>query len=236
VSRVKDWFFKPFDRHRDTSYLRVDPVIASHLGTAPRLATTPEHRRRKQLYADGGRVRKVDINNGYWGGLMPRDVSVIDKTFEIAFDWANLLTGPLTVLRERVPSGRAWHIDNFYFYARVVAGINNNILLGPAALIDLLGFKVYTSSSQLSYDTWGDNVPIGFPRATFPFLNDRIGPREAKFGVTLFEGEIIRASTQLKQATVPVPAIEAIGFRFGGVEGSKATIEDMLSLKEWESH
>jgi hypothetical protein len=245
MGRLQDMMLRPFERARYRGTIVPDYVSATLLDEVMRSPGGPPPK------AGGGRayvsnaprdVKKVAIDNGFWAQLMPRDQSVIDVTDEWPYDPDTLDTGPATIITRRVPRGQAWHIDNMYFFARALGGVGGTILLGPADLAEYFLFRVFVSSSQLSYDSWehivggpGDGTN---PKASFPFLNDRIGSREAKFGVTLFEGEVIRALVQERTNIAGFPpnpfALVSVGFRYMGVMAAKATIEDYLRLKKWE--
>jgi hypothetical protein len=174
---------------------------------------------------------------------MPRDLSIIDYTEEISVPdvAASFQTGPVTVLKRVVPSGLGWHIDNFYFFARAMGGWydpdgGGGVIVGPEALQAYFLFQVFTSSSQLNYEAYPETQPVVVQKTTMPFLNDRIGPREAKFGITLFEGERIQATVRVRGLPnfQPSPALLAIGFRIMGIEAPKADVEDYLRLKKWD--
>jgi hypothetical protein len=113
-------------------------------------------------------------------------------------------------------------------------------LVNPVALFNSLVFTVFVNSSQLAYTAYPTSGFGANTVTSFPFLNDRIGPREAKFGVTLFGGELIRAEARARidafgNTNVPTEAITTLGFRFMGISGSRAMMEDYLRLKRWDS-
>lgn len=242
--RLQNLLFRPFERARFRGVKVPDYVTTALLDSELKLPPGPPPK------AGGGRayevhkpskVQPVAIDNGFWAQLMPRDQSVIDFTDEWPFDQDVISTGPATIISRRVPAGQAWYIDNLYFFSRALGGVGNTLLLDPAALSQYYQFRVFTSSSQLRYEAW-ENIygnPLGTnPKTSFPFLNDRIGPREAKFGVTLFEGERIQATVLARSNVVVFPpnpyALISIGFRFMGLSASKAAIDDYLRRKKWE--
>lgn len=238
MSRLWEIASRPFDQFRYRGDAIPDYVISTYIGDV--LTTTPKPiaLNPQPVEAPSPKVT-VNIDNGYWAGLMPRDQTVIDFTDEQFFDWATLAAGGTQILIDKtVPQGRAWHIDNMYFFAKALGGAGE-FLLGPEDLSSSLIFTVFTSSSQLGYEAYA-TTGLGVNTITsFPFLNDRIGPREAKFGVTLFAGEVIRAQVRARIAAggfviPPTYAVTRLGFRFMGVQGSRAAVEDYLRLKAWD--
>jgi len=239
MSRLWDIASRPFNQLRYRGDVIPDYVVAARIGDV--LATTPKPIAVAAHVSpiDTTPAKKVVVDNGYFAQLMLRDQTVIDYTDEQNFDWPVLAAGgTIQILSRTVPEGRAWHIDNLYFFARALGGVGGSILLGPDALIENVVLTVFVSSSQLGYEAynseyWGVNA-----LTSFPFLNDRIGPREAKFGITLFGGEVIRAKVRARignggGTNPPTYAVMKIGFRCMGVQGSRAEMEDYLSLKRW---
>lgn len=246
MGRLKNWAYRPFERQRNKGLTVPDYFVSALLGDT---LTSPSAPTKKLTKAGGGQVyttapvRRVAIDNGYWADLMTRDQAAIDYTDVWLWDWDVLLTGPATIIQRRVPTGLAWHIDNMYFFVNAIGGIGGlgTILLPPTAVADWLILRVFVSSSQLKYAAWENLLnDQADPKVSFPFLNDRIGPRQAKFGVTLYEGEVIRAYIQTRQQPNPLPPepppypIRNVGFRFMGIEGPKAELDDYLRWKRWK--
>jgi hypothetical protein len=231
MGRIKDLAYRPFERQRYKGY------------------TTPEYVESGRWFPDENPVIgpakapappppppvAMNINNGFYAPLAPRDKVFVDFTDEWDFNLATLQLGIVTIAEHTVPDGMAWYIDNLYFFARAVGGLAGNVLLGPSALYTTIALRCFVSSSQLKYAAFPATAADGII-TTFPFLNDRVGSREAEFGITLFEGETIRAVAELRDVAVPPPApIVSIGFRFMGFERSKDEIEGALRLKRWNS-
>lgn len=244
MGRLKDWAFKPFDKSRYKG-VTVPDYVEDLSGFGPPAVTVsrPGNALQKQKYSTGA-AQKVVIDNGFWAGLMPRSQPAIDYTDIWEWDWDTLISGPVTVVERRVPYGLAWHIDNMYFFVNAIGGVGGigTIMLPPAAVADWLIIRVFVSSSQLKYEAWeGLLNQFADPKVSFPFLNDRIGPREAKFGVTLYEGETIRATVQTRLQPNPLPpepppyAIRGVGFRFMGIEAPKLEMDDYLQRKKWHA-
>jgi hypothetical protein len=245
MGRLWDIATRPFNRERYKGTVIPDYVTQVLLGDALSLRPTPSPSAPQVQLTTSPRLtqttRKVAVDNGFWSPLMPADQVAIDYTEEVPYSWALLATrGLVTVFQRRVPYGMAWYVDNFYFFARSLGGVGNPVLLPPAALMGSILMRVFTSKSQLSYGTISsDTVGLIPQEASVPFLNDRIGPREAKFGITLFGGDVIRAyiQTASRPNVVPVPPpfpITTIGFRMMGLQGAKNDIEDYLRWKKWD--
>lgn len=252
MGRLKDWVYRPFARQRFKGVTVPDYVAAAYLGDSFDVPAPVIESPKTSIHsplplikpAGGGRpyvsnqTKKVNIDNGFWADLMPRDQSAIDFTDAVVFDYNTLLNGPVTVMKRRVPRGRAWHVDNMYFFALALGGITGTFPLGPTDLWDFLALRLFINSSQLEYESWRDYfrvLQLPVPLASFPMLNDRVGNREAKFGVTLYEGESIRATIELRQTVFPpVVPIQTVHFRFMGLEASKANMDDYLRRKKWD--
>jgi hypothetical protein len=243
MGRLKDWAYRPFHRQRGLGLAVPDYYISSLVDDTFTIPTSvPLNSGGSKPYIPAP-VQRVAIDNGYWSQLMPRDQVALDVTDVWQWDWDTILTGPVTILQRKVPNGLAWHLDNMYFFANAIGGVGGigNILLPPAALSYWIILRVFVSSSQLKYESW-ENILVNMadPKVSFPFLNDRIGPREANFGVTLYEGEFIRAYLQTRRLPAPLPPepppypLRSIGFRFMGIEGSKAMVDDYLRRKRWD--
>jgi hypothetical protein len=228
MGRLRDKLRNPFERRRQKGEL-----IADHV--APCLEPMPLTREVRPRYTQPTLPPKpVHIDNGYWSQLMSRRHSAIDYSEVKAVDYDLLATGPILITSRRVPSGQAWYIDNLYFFARALGGFGT-VLLPPEALMDYFVFTVSTPSSQMEYQSWRNLIQVNVdPVTSFPFLNDRIGPREAKFGITLYEGEYIQALYQLRVKSLAdvIPyALKDIGFRFMGIQAAKEEIEAYLEEK-----
>lgn len=192
-----------------------------------------------------GVIRSV-IENLYYGPLAQRDQTFIDYSDVLPFVYTDFfqgaLLGSVQIMTRTVPPGQAWYIDDLYFWATALGGITNNVMLGPTALIPYFIFTVdFSGNGQVKYDELGNLLgpyPTE-PRGIFPFLNDRVGSRQAKFGITLFETETITANVRLRPGAGPPPppppaAISYLGFRFMGIETPKAYVEEMLRRRRWD--
>lgn len=230
MGRLKDLLYSPYQgqRYKGVTVPELDWVTAGLTGDFITARTTPS------LITPVPTVEKVAVDNGYYAQLMQRQMGAIDITDQWTWDPDTLSTGPVTILSKVVPDGLAWHIDNMYFFASALGGPLGTVLLGPAVFNLVLLMKVATSSSQLNYENSARLFPA-LPKSSFPFLNDRIGPREGKFGITLYGGEYIRATVEQAVAGVlPAAAVSTIGFRIMGIEAAKNDMQDYLELKRWD--
>lgn len=231
AGRLKRLAYKPFDKQRYQGLTVPDYIIEEELAAAAVRRPKPAGSGKEYKVSGPTLAKNVNIDNGYFSPLMPRYQTAIDHTDDWLYDADDVAAGQITIMSRRVPDGLAWHIDNLYFFATALGGPFGVYLLDSGDLINYFTLRVFTSSSQLSYTAWERLAPL--PITSFPFLNDRIGPREAKFGLTLYEGEIIRATIDSRQAGIPIPALRSIGFRFMGIEGPKNDLQDYLELKQW---
>lgn len=227
---IKDWAYKPFHRQRYKGYTIPDYLTAgiALVDGAPAISIVP-----KLISVPITPPTHTLLDNGFYAPLAPRDKVFIDFTDEWDFVLATLQSGVVTILERTVPDGMAWYIDNLYFFCRAVGGLAGNVLLGPSALYTTMALRCFVSSSQLKYSAFPANAADNLT-TTFPFLNDRVGAREAKFGIVLMEGETIRAVAELRDPLIPPPQpVVSLGFRFMGFERSKLEIDDALRRVPW---
>lgn len=178
-------------------------------------------------------ARVVRVAKGFYSGLPPRNVSYVDMTEEVVYDYATAMTGDVAVLRRTVPEGQIWLIDSFYFYGKRDFPFRR--LIPDAGLSDEFVFTMKVSGSQpITYEYVIPEYVPGMPleRTKFPFLNNRLGPQEGHFGVWLLEGETISASYRhnavFMAAGPPAIPVTTIGFRVQGVQFSKVDVEEIL--------
>jgi len=225
VGKLRDKALRPLNRARDKSQKAFDEALQD-IDLRPIDSRFMPPKRDKD-------VRRVITENGYFGVLPQRDQTQIDFSDLVPFDYDALLLGDTVIMNQQVPAGQAWFIDSMYFYATALGGITNSIILDAGALFPYLIFQVYTSSGQLNVNGLptlaGVDPQIQQPRGTFPLLNDRVGSRQAVFGITMLEGETIRATARLRTPPVPVvPAVNRLGFRFAGIECPKPVLDEYL--------
>jgi hypothetical protein len=230
AGRLKRLAYKPFDKQRYRGLTVPAYIIEAELESSViRKKTTGESKPYINLEE---KAKTVNVNNGFYSPLAPRYQTFIDYSDDWVYDHDVIQSGEVSILSKTVPNGLAWYVDNMYFFASAIGGPMGFMLLDSIALAPYITLQVFTSSSQLTYTSF-ERIGPQLPITSFPFLNDRIGSREAKFGITLYEGESIRAVINPRQAAVPIPAVVTIGFRFMGIQAAKNDIEDYLEAKRW---
>lgn len=170
------------------------------------------------------------ITQGFWAEAPAFRIQYLDLTQQVAFNFQQALTGPVAILTATVPPGRIWLIDDFYFFAKRPDPFPR--LIPPGEMEDQLLLEVrFEGSNNIEYSfTFVDptNVARAFP--TMPFVNDRLGAREQRFGLWLVEGETVRATYRMPPGAVVPPAtpIQDLGFRMMATQTERAYAESVM--------
>ncbi|MHC4119756.1 MAG: hypothetical protein ACYSWO_19840 [Planctomycetota bacterium] len=129
------------------------------------------------------------------------------------------------IFEKQIPDDRTFVIDDVYFYATPLVGTG----LIPEGTIEGAVETYFEVGNVVPVEIGSERTQTAVVperRAYFPFLNDRVGPREVTFSVYAKRGSVITAY-YINRFAPPVP-IRTIGIRLEGWLIDSNAIEEIL--------
>lgn len=170
---------------------------------------------------DAERARVV---KGYFTGLPDEVVVYEDITREVTYN--NPLNTRYQIANYVVPENRTLIIDNVYFFATPIFG---GFGLIPPGVIEGSVQCFFEIGNIVPVDISTVRVQAGLAadsRAYFPFLNDRVGAREAMFSIYVKSGREVVA--YYMNRAIPAIPVSSIGVRFVGWIVDSNIFEEIL--------
>ena len=169
---------------------------------------------------DADRVRLV--RNFY--SELPDNLSIYQEIVEeVTYDFS--LNERFIIISQTIPDDRTFVVDNVYFFARALFGTG----LVPAGDIEGAVQPYFQIGNSIPVEISTTRVQPGLPienRAYFPFLNDRIGAREANFSIFAKRGRNLTAY-YINRAFTTIP-LSTIGIRIEGWMVDANAVEEIL--------
>jgi len=183
----------------------------------------PDMLKAKPIRGNKKDAKRVRLVKDFYSDLP--DELVIDQEYVSEVEHDLTLDRRFPILTQTIPDNRTLIIDNVLFFAKEAFGTG----LIPTGVIEGAVQCFFEVGEVVPVEIRSQRVQAGLPaenRAYFPFMNDRVGPRESTFSLYAKSGRELTAY-YINRVVSPVP-IRTIGVRVEGYLVDSNVIEEIL--------